>query len=315
MNKPGSHRDQNYQHNTHGSEYPAADVFAHGFIGRGVFKHDTHCQKQVYHHVNQQPNKNNFDNHSNSLINSGRRLHMGRIRFLVAIGIAIIAIAVMVRLGVWQLERMHEKEQRLASIAQKKHHGPLSLSAVATLADDPRDYPVVVSGFLHHRLRIYIDNQIENGRVGYQVVAPLSTAQGLVLVNFGWVPGTASRATLPSVNLPAALQHATGTIAIPSDNPIIRETARHISNQQLLLQQLDIPRVSKIINEPLLPFVVQLTGPAPPGFIRNWQAVVMPPEKHLGYAVQWFGLAVAATVVAFIVFFVRGKGYVRTQKK
>ena len=35
-------------------------------------------------------------------------------------------------------------------------------------------------------------------------------------------------------------------------------------------------------------------------FIRNWQPVVMPPEKHMAYAVQWFLLGVAALVIFII---------------
>ena len=35
-------------------------------------------------------------------------------------------------------------------------------------------------------------------------------------------------------------------------------------------------------------------------FVRDWRPAVMGPGKHLSYAVQWFGLAIALIVI-FIV--------------
>jgi cytochrome oxidase assembly protein ShyY1 len=47
----------------------------------------------------------------------------------------------------------------------------------------------------------------------------------------------------------------------------------------------------------LFPFVVNLAPEPNSEFVRNWQPVVMSPEKHLGYAVQWFGLGIAALTI------------------
>jgi cytochrome oxidase assembly protein ShyY1 len=42
-----------------------------------------------------------------------------------------------------------------------------------------------------------------------------------------------------------------------------------------------------------LPFVVYLDKTESVGYEKNWQPIVMPPEKHRAYAFQWFSLALA----------------------
>ena len=46
--------------------------------------------------------------------------------------------------------------------------------------------------------------------------------------------------------------------------------------------------------------VVLLDVDQPEGFLRDWRPPGMPPDKHLAYAVQWFGLA-ATVFVTWVV--------------
>ena len=61
----------------------------------------------------------------------------------------------------------------------------------------------------------------------------------------------------------------------------------------LRVQQIELDKFSLIINRTLLPFVVYVDKNAAIGFEKNWQPIVMPPEKHRAYAFQWFSLAIA----------------------
>lgn len=310
MNQTGSQSQQNYKHDTHGCQHSASDVFAHGLAWRIVFQHNPHSQKQIYNHVNKQRHNNDFNQHKPS-----RQTFYSSRRWLLGLSLTVLAILIMVRLGVWQLERMEEKSLRLASIAQKKLNGPLSLTELKNATQDIRDYPVAFYGRLQSDYIIYLDNQIENGGVGYQVLAPVTTNAGQVLVNFGWVAASTSRAQLPKVLLPARLTSAQGIVSIPENNPVVRETAHHIVDGTLLIQQVDLQHIEKVTQQDFVPYVVQLQQPSDTQFVRNWQPVVMPPDKHLGYAIQWFGLAIAAAVIAGIVFFSRGKSHVQTKQK
>jgi len=59
------------------------------------------------------------------------------------------------------------------------------------------------------------------------------------------------------------------------------------------IQQIEIDKFSTLINRPLLPFVIMLDKDQTIGYEKNWQPIVMPPEKHRAYAFQWFSLASA----------------------
>ncbi|HEY9031818.1 MAG TPA: SURF1 family cytochrome oxidase biogenesis protein, partial [Kangiella sp.] len=43
----------------------------------------------------------------------------------------------------------------------------------------------------------------------------------------------------------------------------------------------------------------QQADPGSP-FVRQWELVASPPEKHIAYAVQWFGMALVL-IILFIV--------------
>jgi surfeit locus 1 family protein len=145
-----------------------------------------------------------------------------------------------------------------------------------------------------------LDNKINNGRVGYQVLVPLETSSGMLLANLGWLPATKSRDVFPNIELDDNKMSYTGVVNFPTDNAMVTETAVINDNWPKLIQQIDFEVVEAIYKTPFLPFVVQLNDDPASGFIRDWKPVVMAPEKHIAYGVQWFLLALAAIVVFVI---------------
>lgn len=222
-----------------------------------------------------------------------------RFRSLPLAVVVLTAVICMISLGFWQLDRMHQKEQRLASIAQKSSEGSISLSQLDPVREDIRDYQVGFNGRADTSQIMFLDNRVENGRVGYDVIVPVHSSEGTVLVNFGWVEAPLSRNELPGVDVESKFQHFHGRITMPGHNPVVRETLSSDATFPVVVQALDIPFIRRLTGEPLQPFVVELTAPEESAFVRNWQPVVMPPQKHLGYAIQWFGLAIAAAAVSY----------------
>jgi cytochrome oxidase assembly protein ShyY1 len=51
--------------------------------------------------------------------------------------------------------------------------------------------------------------------------------------------------------------------------------------------------------------LILLDPEEPDGFVRNWTAPGFPPMRHVGYAVQWFGLALALLVIYIVTNFHR----------
>lgn len=214
--------------------------------------------------------------------------------------ITLVAVVIMFGLGEWQLQRAESKRERLSSIEQRQNLSPLTIVEVNSMQGDIRDLPFSASGTIETNQYFLLDNKISKGQVGYQVIAPLQTNEGILLVNFGWVKAGLSRQHLPVINMPSGNIELYGSTSIPSHNPMINETVSSQQTWPVLIQQIDISLMSQFVNRPVLPYLMQLDPSSEYGWVREWSAVVMSPEKHLGYAIQWFLLAVACVIIYFV---------------
>ncbi|MDM7862043.1 SURF1 family protein [Alteromonas sp. ASW11-36] len=220
--------------------------------------------------------------------------------------VTFVAIVTMLRLGFWQLERMDYKQQRLADLADRQTREPVDLVTLNSYPYELADIPVAFVGTPDENRLLLLDNRIVDGQVGYEVLAFAETNVGSVLVNYGWIKAPATRDQLPVIDIAAGQQVFEGNVVIPNINPVVRETATQNSEFPLRIQQLDLDRIAQLTNTNLQPFVIALAQQNST-FINNWRPVVMAPEKHLGYAIQWFGLAGAAFIIFTIALFKRKK--------
>lgn len=211
--------------------------------------------------------------------------------------VTLVAVVIMCLLGNWQLQRAEHKKLRIEQIELRKSAKPLQLSDMSKGKEDLRDFPFEAFGMLQNDRVFLVDNRQHEGKVGYQVVVPVNTNAGTFLVNFGWVKGGQYREQLPVISLPQGSLTLSGIVAVPELNPMVKETAEFDQVWPKVIQQIDLPLIEKFLEEPVLDFIMLLSPEHPDGFIRDWQPVVMPPEKHLAYAVQWFGLAIACFLV------------------
>ncbi len=223
--------------------------------------------------------------------------------------ITLVAVAVMVSLGCWQLARMDQKQQRLHSIAQKEAQAPMQVFEALQSFSEVRDVPVRFVGQVDATRVILLDNQIYQGKPGYAVIVPVRSEGQQFLTNLGWVAAPSQRDQLPVIQLPSQPVTVDGVISVPGNNRLISETATQFNTFPLRLQQIDIAKLNLQWGTSMPNILVQRIASTPDlaGFTPNWQAVVMPPEKHLGYAIQWFGLALAAVVIFFSVLLRRVK--------
>lgn len=220
--------------------------------------------------------------------------------------VTFVAIVTMLRLGFWQLERMDYKQQRLADLADRQAREPVDLVTLNSYPYELADIPVAFVGTPDENRLLLLDNRIVDGQVGYEVLAFADTNVGSVLVNYGWIKAPATRDQLPAIDIAAGQQVFEGNVVIPNINPVVRETATQNSVFPMRIQQLDLDRIEQLTNTNLQPFVIALADQNST-FINNWRPVVMAPEKHLGYAIQWFGLAGAAFIIFIIALFKRKK--------
>ena len=219
---------------------------------------------------------------------------------LVATLVTLLAFVIMLGLGTWQLQRAEHKYQRLAKIEQLQSHQGIGLQQAIEMAEQALDMPVSFSGKADIQHSFLLDNKVYQGRVGYEVLIPTATSHGTVLVNLGWLPAPGLRSELPLIHFSGEHQHFQGMVAMPKANMLVSETVNGADRWPLVIQQVDVGLMSELYGHPLLPFVVLLDAQPDSPFERHWQAVVMPPEKHIAYAIQWFLLALASLII-FIV--------------
>lgn len=228
---------------------------------------------------------------------------------IVGIVITILAVAAMTLLGFWQLDRADQKEQRLQQINTRQTSAPLTLSAVLSQSGDVRDFHTTLTGKLKKEYIFLLDNRVMAGVVGYEVLVPVETNEGWVIANLGFIKGTGNRSVLPDVSLPENEVTVKGIVSVPQLNTLIRETATAAQPWPKVIQQVDLSVMSALSGHPLLPLVVLVSPESELGFQKNWQPVVMPPEKHIAYAIQWFGLAIACSLIFIFAFRARNHAH------
>ena len=215
-----------------------------------------------------------------------------RFRFWLITLAALLAVALTLSMGRWQLSRAAQKEALQARIDAGTVLPKLTIEALGAHAGQPPQLHRVV------RLRgrwlaprtVYLDNRQMNNRQGFYVVTPmqLEGSSDIVLVQRGWVARNfIDRTLLPKIDTPAASVEIEGRIA-PPPSKLFEFEARETG---LIRQNLDMSSLASEIGTPLLGFSVQQLGPASEGLLRDWPPVETGVEKHYGYALQWFALS------------------------
>ncbi|MGF1525966.1 MAG: SURF1 family protein [Candidatus Competibacterales bacterium] len=236
---------------------------------------------------------------------------MSRQRFrapwFAAMAVAM-GIAILLALGFWQLDRGREKAALQAAFAERQELPAMALRHFdpEQPLDDPQlRYQRVIATGSYDPRHVLLDNQLREGRPGYHVYTPLRLGEGGILVNRGWLAARPDRRLPPGealtpVENPEGMEERTirGRLAQPA-NPGLRLGNPGEGPWPQVVQHLDYPQLSRALGYPLAPAIILLDADAPGRFPRDWRPTFggFGPERHRGYAVQWFGLAAALGVV------------------
>jgi len=228
----------------------------------------------------------------------GRRVFAPPAWGLVLTGLALAAF---VSLGTWQLGRAREKQALADSFAAGSRD---TVDATGFGFDDlPRYQHVRLRGAYDSTRQILLDNMPSAaGRPGYRVLTPLERAdgRGWVLVDRGWVPLGATRAEVPEISVPGGEREVTGVLdGLPVPGlrlgPATVPGASGWPRVMLFPTEADVE--SALATE-VESRIVLLDPGAADGFERNWRpSLGFGPERHLGYAIQWFAFALVAVVM------------------
>ncbi len=225
--------------------------------------------------------------------------------------LALVLIVGFASLGNWQLRRANEKQQTLdevASALRDKLAVPL-----AQAQDGSANYAwVTASGSFLPSPILLLDNQRLRDRVGVHVFGIFRPDGAMpLLVNLGWIAVPGNR-TLPSVRLPRGRHSLAGMLSPPPASgialgPAYVAQAAAADAQVWLLTRVDLEAISAGTRTSLAPRILRLDPASPLGYQRTLDVLpnTLPPERHRGYALQWFGLALATVVVALLLAFRR----------
>ena len=219
---------------------------------------------------------------------------------VIATIIVIIGVTILANLGFWQLDRATEKEQLLSELDARKTQMPMTLQALDD-KDDKAYYHLAISGELLQQYTLYLDNRIVSGRPGFEVIHPVKIGKRIVLVNRGWIPMPQSRATLPILPEQESQFATTGVVYVPTKALVLREDVLLADEDwPKLIQSLDMPKLASLFEQldlTIEPWVLRQDPTEDSLFVQAWRYVNMPPERHISYAVTWFGLAIALVII------------------
>lgn len=208
----------------------------------------------------------------------------------------IVGCAILISLGVWQLQRLAWKRDLIDTTERMMASAPIALPADPTEADD--EYvPVIVEGFFLEGELHAITTKRGPGP-GFRVIAPFETTDGRrILVDRGYVPEAEKDSPRPIG--PATVN---GVLHWP-DERTFDTPANDVEDNYWFAR--DVPEMAEVLGtEPVMIALASSTiqgGPAPLPLRAAYQ------NRHLEYVVTWFGLALAWAMMTGV--------WINTQRK
>jgi len=220
-----------------------------------------------------------------------------RFRFFIPASLIIATLVVLISLGFWQLDRADEKRAIEDQIASA-NSGHVELIDSAEFLKDKEYYHVRLQGSYIGDKQFIYDNQIVDQISGYYVLTPfiLKGDSKSVLINRGFIPWNGRRDKLANVDIGEKLTEVKVQISKPVKRMELK-VSETTGDFPILIQALDLDEMSAIASLDLGSVVGLLSPESENGFVRQWEPYTGSIERHIGYAIQWFLMAL---VLAFI---------------
>lgn len=228
---------------------------------------------------------------------------------LFILAFTIVVASLLSGLGMWQLQRAEEKKQMELDNDQRKNELPLTLELPFRVDEDMRFRPMRVEGKFINSKQFVLDNQILDHQVGYNIFTPLllNDAETVLLVDRGWLPLKGSREQLPDIRVEEDLHEVVGTIYVPYGEAYSLGT---VDNDGLewprLIQYLDFDQLQTRLGMNILPMTLRINADQKYALHAQWPLTStrstnqLSYEVHIGYAVQWFALALTVLVLLLV---------------
>lgn len=212
--------------------------------------------------------------------------------------LVLMAVGVMVRLGIWQLDRLAQRRAFNTMVATNQAKPQLDLQTMEIDSDltDMEYRSVRVSGVYDHEHQVALRNQVFENQLGVHLLTPLhiSGSDQYVIVDRGWVPFEAFTNNRLDQYNEAGLVQVTGVIRLSDEReeiiPEKRVPANPDENTVVAMKFANLRKIEELSETDVLPIYIQQ---APDSRWDRLPRRVLPDldlteGPHLGYAIQWF---------------------------
>ncbi|MFT6024481.1 MAG: surfeit locus 1 family protein [Ascidiaceihabitans sp.] len=202
-------------------------------------------------------------------------------RLVFFLGIGLGGAAILISLGVWQMQRLAWKQSILDEIAIEIEQAPVDLPPNANPAEHTY-LAVTADGVIgENYLRVLVSKK--DVGAGYRIISTFQMANRTVLLDRGFI-----RTSSPIPNAPEGTVSITGNLHWPQETdsytpaPDIAKNIWFARDVDLMSQTLNtapimlVARTKSFPDQPVTPFPVDTVGI---------------PNDHLQYAITWFSLA------------------------
>ncbi len=223
------------------------------------------------------------------------------------LAVALLFAALFVRLGLWQIERLRERQAYNAPIESRLTQEPVPVAALPVDLEEKRHRRAMVTGEYDYEHEIVLTLRSRQGSPGVNLLTPVRVAGSdtAVLINRGWIYAPDGVSADPGPWREASPRDAIGFVRIleTGDSAGARSAGRPDA-----IRRPHLATVAAMLPYPVAPYYVVLTSPGsnPDSTPPRVPPPALDEGSHRGYAVQWFTFALIA-VGGTAILIIRGR--------
>ena len=215
--------------------------------------------------------------------------------------LVLAALAVLARLGIWQLDRLELRRAFNAHYSEVMDMPPLEISTASAEDLSAMEYrAATVTGVYDYEHQIALRNRYHDNVYGYHLLTPLILSDGsAILVERGWIPasGNETPADWRKYDQPGQIT-LSGILRLGQEPEMGGVPDPELAEGQTRLEfwnNVNLARIQSQIPTPLLPVFFQPDydpADSQPPIIPARPEIEISEGPHFGYAIQWFTFAV-----------------------
>lgn len=194
----------------------------------------------------------------------------------------VVGTAILLALGIWQVQRLAWKETIIAEIDARISDAPVALPAISDPESD-RFLPVTATGTITDE-EINVLVSLKTVGPGYRVISVMETEGRRILVDRGFIRNTFKDEERPEVSATVI-----GNLHWPDE--VDRFTPEPDEAGNIWFAR-DVPRMAAALNAEPTMIILSETSEDRPAVSPLPVDTSGIPNDHLQYAITWFGLAV-----------------------